>query len=147
MKIRIAKEADIVSLAEFNQAMAFETESRRLDHQRLTDGVTAVFSDPSKGFYVVAEDAAGSIIGGLLVTTEWSDWRNGWFWWIQSVYVLPDHRGLGIYAKMYKFVKDAAGDDVCGFRLYVEQENTSAQAVYKKMGMHRLHYDMYEAGK
>ena len=145
MEIRIAREEDIPALVEFNQAMALETEEKMLDENVLTAGVSAVFDDPAKGFYVVADDS-GTVAAGLMVTTEWSDWRNGWFWWIQSVYVRPGHRGSGLYGRMYEFVKvrsDAAGN-VCGFRLYVEKENEKAQRVYEKLGMDRTYYLMYE---
>lgn len=145
MNLRIAIRSDVSSLIEFNQAMALETEGKTLDPETLAQGVTAVFADPAKGFYVVAEDS-GHIVGGLMVTTEWSDWRNGWFWWIQSVYIRPEARGQGIYRKLYEFVKQkaAAGGGVCGFRLYVEKENQSAQAVYKKLGMEQTYYLLYE---
>lgn len=145
MEIRIAVPEDISDLVEFNQAMALETEGKQLEHHVLSSGVAAVFEDDRKGFYVVAEDDL-KIVGGLMVTTEWSDWRNGWFWWIQSVYIRPEGRGKGIYRNLYEFVKqraEAAGG-VCGFRLYVETENTKAQAVYEKLGMERSHYVMYE---
>ncbi len=145
MEIRIAVPEDISDLVEFNQAMAIETEGKQLSHGVLSKGVSAVFEDDRKGFYVVAEDE-GNIIGGLMVTTEWSDWRNAWFWWIQSVYIRPEGRGKGIYSDLYEFVKqraEAAGG-VCGFRLYVESENSNAQAVYEKLGMERSHYIMYE---
>lgn len=145
MEIRIAVPEDISDLVEFNQAMAVETEGKQLSHGVLSKGVSAVFEDDRKGFYVVAEDE-GNIIGGLMVTTEWSDWRNAWFWWIQSVYIRPEGRGKGIYSDLYEFVKqraEAAGG-VCGFRLYVESENSNAQAVYEKLGMERSHYIMYE---
>jgi GNAT superfamily N-acetyltransferase len=107
-----------------------------------------VFADEKKGFYVVAEDA-GRIVAGLMVTFEWSDWRNAWFWWIQSVYVLPDYRGRRIYAELYDFVKALAekGGNVCGYRLYVEKENLKAQKVYEKVGMDASHYLMYEEQK
>ena len=90
--------------------------------------------------------AAICVAAGLLVTTEWSDWRNGWFWWIQSVYVRPEHRGGGLYGQMSEFVKEraAAAGNVCGFRLYVEKENERAQRVYEKLGMERTYYLMYE---
>ena len=145
MEIRIARESDIPALVEFNQAMALETEHKRLDGEVLTAGVTAVFGDSAKGFYVVVEDS-GVVAAGLMVTTEWSDWRNGWFWWIQSVYVRPEHRGSGLYGKMYEFVKSKASEagNVCGFRLYVEKENERAQRVYEKLGMDRTYYLMYE---
>ena len=132
--IRIAEGADARSLIEFNQAMAFETEGKTLVNEQISSGVGAVFSDEKKGFYVAAEDD-GKIVGGLMVTFEWSDWRNAWFWWIQSVYILPDYRGKKIYRLLYEFVKEKAKtENVCGFRLYVEHDNVSAQKVYKKLG-------------
>lgn len=145
MNIRLANSADAAALVEFNQAMALETEGKKLEPNILQSGVEAVFSDEKKGFYVVAEDE-GRIVGGLMITFEWSDWRNGWFWWIQSVYILPDYRGRGIYRLLYEFVKNEAvkTNNVCGFRLYVEKENTNAQKVYEKLGMESSHYLMYE---
>jgi len=147
--IRRATPEDANALFEFNQAMALETEGKHLDAQILQSGVEAVFRDEGKGFYVVAETGesnSGKIVGGLMVTFEWSDWRNGWFWWIQSVYILPRERGRGIYRRLYEFVKAAAKEsrDVCGFRLYVEKENARAQKVYQKLGMRKSHYLMFE---
>jgi len=145
MNIRLAQKNDAPALVEFNQAMALETEGKRLDSEILTGGVEAVFEDSKKGFYVVAENE-NEIIGGLMVTFEWSDWRGHWFWWIQSVYILPDARGRGIYRLLYEFVKRKAEEssNVCGFRLYVEKENGRAQKVYEKLGMEQSHYLMYE---
>ncbi len=145
MNIRIAKAEDAPDLVEFNQAMALETEGKRLETEVLQSGVTAVLNDKNKGFYVVAEDE-NKIVGGLMVTFEWSDWRDNWFWWIQSVYILPEARGKKIYSRLYDFVKEKARDsgDVCGFRLYVEKENTNARRVYEKLGMEESHYLMYE---
>ncbi|HLA96415.1 MAG TPA: GNAT family N-acetyltransferase [Pyrinomonadaceae bacterium] len=145
MKVRIAKIEDTASLVAFNQAMALETEGKTLNSDILTAGVSAVFSDEKKGFYVVAEEN-GEVAAGLMVTHEWSDWRNGWFWWIQSVYVRPEFRGTGLYGKLYEFVKAKAAEagNVCGFRLYVEKENEKAQRVYEKLGMHQTYYLMYE---
>ncbi len=145
LTIRLAVSDDADALVEFNQAMALETEGKHLDGDILRRGVGAVFGDESKGFYVVAE-VEGRITGGLMVTYEWSDWRNAWFWWIQSVYILPDARGQKIYSKLYDFVKAKAADagNVCGFRLYVETENSHAQRVYEKVGMDASHYLMYE---
>ena len=145
MNIRIANAADAASLVEFNQAMALETEVKQLDTDILTSGVEAVFCDQSKGFYVVAEHDE-RIVGGLMVTFEWSDWRDRWFWWIQSVYILPEARGQRVYSRLYEFVKDRAKQDghVCGVRLYVENENSHAQRVYEKVGMTASHYLMYE---
>lgn len=144
--IRIAKEKDAAALIEFNQAMALETEGKRLNPEKIGKGVKAVFQDEKKGFYVVAEYENGGIIGGLMVTFEWSDWRNNWFWWIQSVYILPEGRGKKIYSQLYDFVKSEAeqNGNVCGFRLYVETENTHAQKVYEKVGMDVSHYLMFE---
>lgn len=145
MEIRIANQEDVGALVEFNQTMALETEGKTLDSSTLRAGVAAVFADDRKGFYVVA-DNKGSVTAGLMVTTEWSDWRNGVFWWIQSVYVSPEYRGTGLYGKMYEFVKEQAAKagNVCGFRLYVEKENERAQRVYEKLGMEKTYYLMYE---
>jgi ribosomal protein S18 acetylase RimI-like enzyme len=145
MIIRLAQKEDAAALVEFNQAMALETEGKRLATEILRGGVEAVFHDTQKGFYVVAEEG-GNIVGGLMVTYEWSDWRNSWFWWIQSVYTMPDFRGKGVYRLLYEYVKKSAAEakDVCGFRLYVEKENTPAQKVYEKLGMEVSHYLMYE---
>ena len=145
MNIRIAEKSDASALVEFNQAMALETEGKNLDAQILQSGVESVFHDEKKGFYAVAE-AGGQIVGGLMITFEWSDWRDSWFWWIQSVYILPEYRGRGIYRLLYEFVKERAESqkDVCGFRLYVEKDNERAQKVYEKLGMQSSHYLMYE---
>src|SRR5215203_6181686 len=107
MNIRIAKREDAGSLVDFNQAMALETEGKHLDGDLLRTGVEAVFEDDRRGFYVVAEDG-GKIVGGLMVTYEWSDWRSAWFWWIQSVYILPEARGQRIYSQLYDYVKSKA---------------------------------------
>lgn len=145
IKIRVAIREDAASLIRFNQAMALETEGKQLETAKISAGVEAVFEDDKKGFYVVAESAA-EIIGGLMITYEWSDWRNAWFWWIQSVYILPEGRGRGLYSRMYEFVKAMAvtNGNVCGFRLYVEQDNLHARKVYEKLGMASSHYLMYE---
>lgn len=145
MNIREANIRDIDELIEFNQAMAMETEAKYLETDMLAAGVAAVFDDPNKGFYVVA-DSDGRIAGGLMVTFEWSDWRNKWFWWIQSVYVLPDFRGQAVYRQLYEFVKHRAAEagNVCGFRLYVEHDNERAKHVYETVGMAASHYLMYE---
>jgi ribosomal protein S18 acetylase RimI-like enzyme len=145
MEIRLATIADAKSLAEFNQAMAMETEGKRLEDEKINNGVAAVFSDEKKGFYVVAEEGPGKILGGLMITYEWSDWRNAWFWWIQSVYILPEGRGKGIYSKLYDFVKEKGREHgICGIRLYVEKENKNAQGIYEHLGMEESHYLMYE---
>lgn len=143
--IRIATAEDAGSLVRFNQAMALETEGKELSFDTISNGVASVFSDDKKGFYVVAEQNE-VIVGGMMVTYEWSDWRNKWFWWIQSVYILPEGRGQKLYSRMYEFVKQKAADagNVCGFRLYVENDNYHAQKVYEKLGMESSHYLMYE---
>jgi ribosomal protein S18 acetylase RimI-like enzyme len=145
MQIRKAQKEDIDALIGFNEAMALETEGKKLFTGTLRKGVEAVFDDPLKGFYLVAEDNDRTV-GGLMVTYEWSDWRNGWFWWIQSVYVDPGYRGKRVYSELYDFVKHeaAAEGNVCGFRLYVEKENEHAQRVYEKLGMEETYYLMYE---
>jgi GNAT superfamily N-acetyltransferase len=145
IKIRFAAPSDVAALIEFNQAMAHETEGMYLDRETLANGVEAVFAGENRGFYVVAE-SENKIVGGLMITFEWSDWRNGWFWWIQSVYILPEFRGRSVYRRLYEFVKQKARDaeNVCGFRLYVERTNENAQKVYEKLGMEQSHYLMYE---
>ena len=145
INIRIAKRSDVESLVKFNQLMAWETEQKKLDEDILFKGVSALISDNNKGFYLVAEKN-GEVVGSLMVTTEWSDWRNGVFWWVQSVYISPDFRRQGIYAQLYAQVKILAEkqQDVCGFRLYVEKENLIAQKTYESLGMQPTHYLMYE---
>ncbi|MBA2334653.1 MAG: GNAT family N-acetyltransferase [Blastocatellia bacterium] len=145
MNIRLAVREDIDALVDFNLAMALETEAKLLETSILRNGVEAVFNDESKGFYVVAEET-GVIIGGLMITFEWSDWRSKWFWWIQSVYIVPESRRKGIYKLLYDFVRLKAKEsrDVCGFRLYVEMENLKAQKVYERVGMTGSKYLMYE---
>jgi GNAT superfamily N-acetyltransferase len=145
MEIRKARKEDSAALVEFNQAMALETEGKRLDPETLDRGVNAVFDNERKAFYVVAEEH-GRIVAGLMVTFEWSDWRDAWFWWIQSVYILPEMRGQRIYSRLYEYVKAlaAANGKVCGFRLYVEKDNSHAQKVYRKVGMEDGYYLMFE---
>lgn len=146
LTVRIAEKNDVDKLVAFNQAMAFETEGKRLEDDLIKGGVKAVFEDRGKGFYLVAEDPSGNVVGGLMVTTEWSDWRNAWFWWIQSVYVVPEARGRHVYRSLHELVRDLAGKrhDVFGLRLYVEKDNVTAQKVYRKMGMEETDYRMFE---
>ena len=144
MNIRLARIEDAEAMVEFNQAMALETESKHLDQEILRSGVQAAIADKDKGFYVVAE-SDGRIVGGLMITYEWSDWRNAWWWWIQSVYVRPEARGQRIYSKLNHFVKERAIEaGVYGIRLYVETENHHAQRVYEKLGMQKSPYYMYD---
>jgi len=145
---------DHAALVAFNLAMAMETEGKALDRAVLSRGVRRLLDDESKGFYLVArdpaspvdDDGARAIVGQLMVTTEWSDWRDQTFWWIQSVYVAPTMRGRGVYRALHEAVRALAHDDggVCGIRLYVEHTNTGAQATYEKVGMVASHYRMYE---
>ena len=143
--VRLAALDDAETLTRFNAAMALETEHLTLDVERLRRGVEAVLVDPSKGFYLVA-DEDGAVTGQLLITYEWSDWRNGVFWWVQSVYVREDRRGGGVYTALYnEAVRRAqAQGDVCGLRLYVEKDNRRAQAAYAKSGMSETDYLLYE---
>jgi len=146
-RIRLAKEEDVSLIARFNFQLAFETENRELDLETLKKGVFEFFKTPAYGFYLVAEELlSGEPIGCLLITYEWSDWRNGLFFWIQSVYVLPEWRRKGVYRSLYEKVKSLAKErgGVCGYRLYVEKENTRAQKTYESLGMEETCYLMYE---
>ena len=145
LQIRKAAIDDATTIAEFNKNMAFETEKKVLPEDIINEGVRKMLETPSLGFYLVAE-VDGQIVGSLMVTTEWSDWRNGMFWWIQSVYVTQRFRKQGIYRSLYKYVKQLADgeENVCGFRLYVEKQNTNAQETYKKLGMSETEYYLYE---
>jgi len=143
--IRPAQRADIPFLAAANAAMAWQTEGKRLDPERLARGVAAVFDAPQRGFYRIAEED-GVALGCLLVTREWSDWRDGDWWWIQSVYVQPAARRRGVFRALYADVEAAAraAGDVVGLRLYVECENERAQRTYAALGMAETHYRLYE---
>ena len=125
--------------------MALETEGLSLDEARVRAGVGAVLANDSLGFYLVAE-IDGNPAGQLMITYEWSDWRNGLWWWIQSVYVRPEHRRKGVYTALHRHVAEAAqaAGGVCGIRLYVERDNTTAQQVYESLDMYRTRYQMYE---
>jgi GNAT superfamily N-acetyltransferase len=125
--------------------MARETEGKVLEPFRLRDGVKAVLQREDLGFYLMAE-VDGQAVGQLLVTTEWSDWRNAFFWWVQSVYVRPDYRRMGVYRALDQEVRVEAGrrGNVCGIRLYVDGENLTAQQVYRRLGMSQSRYHMYE---
>jgi GNAT superfamily N-acetyltransferase len=144
LAIRRAVAGDAAVVAEFNRLMALETESKVLDPQVLAAGVAAVLADTSKGFYLVAEDR-GTIAGQLGVTTEWSDWRNAWFWWIQSVYVAAAARRRGVFRALYEHICKMARDDgkVIGLRLYVEENNHAAQQTYRSMGMEPMGFKMF----
>jgi ribosomal protein S18 acetylase RimI-like enzyme len=143
--IRIATPNDAARIAEFNALMAKETENIDLDLDRLRVGVESVLRDRSKGIYYVAE-SDGQVVGQTLVTYEWSDWRNGTFWWIQSVYVQKEYRGKGVFKSLFEHLRTLAQQDktVCGLRLYVEKHNNRAQQTYERLGMKKTYYEMYE---
>ncbi len=143
--IRTAKPEDAATIALFNKLMATETEDKALDTDLINPGVKAVIGDPARGTYYVACDG-DRIVGQLMITLEWSDWRNSWFWWIQSVYVETDARKHGVFRSLYAHVKKLAQerDDVCGIRLYVENENRRAQSTYLSLGMDKTHYFIME---
>ncbi len=144
MVIRPATLDDLTTIADFNITMAFETEHLVLERTRVLEGVRAVLSDPSKGRYIVAE-IDGVIAGQLMVTYEWSDWRNGMFWWVQSVYVEKTFRGQKVFSNLYENMKEEAlASGSCGIRLYVEEENRVAQKTYGKLGMVLTPYEMME---
>jgi GNAT superfamily N-acetyltransferase len=143
--IRLASVADADAIARFQFEMAWETEAKRLDSATVPAGVRAVFADPSRGAYWVAE-SGGEVIASLLVTREWSDWRNTDIWYIQSVFVCGPFRGQGCFGQMYQAVVDQARTQgVKVVRLYVETDNQRAQSVYRKLGMKPLPYHMYQA--
>lgn len=146
--VRPATGADLEALVAFNAAMAAETEGKRLDPEILRRGVARVLADTSCGFYRVAE-VDGVIAGALLVTFEWSDWRSGFWWWLQSVYVRPEHRSRGVFTALLAAVdaEAAASPDVLGLRLYVEQDNERAKAVYLARGFTDARYRVMERGR
>ncbi len=143
--VRDAAVADTRKIVDFQLAMARETEGIELDLEICSRGVAAVFADPGLGRYFVAS-LDGIVVGSLMITYEWSDWRNGMVWWIQSVYVMPDARGTGVYRRLYeaiqRLVRDSAG--VRGIRLYVDTRNSAAQLVYERLGMDGGHYRVFE---
>lgn len=143
--IRKALPKDTETLKDFNIANAFETESITLDKEAALMGVQCVINDPSKGFYLVAEQG-GEVQGCLMITTEWSDWRNKEFWWIESVYVRPESRKQGIYSLLYQYTEFLAkkANKVQSIRLYVDKHNQAAQAVYNSLGMRDSNYYLYE---
>ena len=135
---------DIDNIVQFQADMAMESEGYVLDKEKVTKGVTAAMLDDSKGIYWFAK-FEGRTIGSLMITREWSDWNNEWYWWIQSVYVTPEYRKQGVYKAMYQKVKDAAKENnVSQIRLYADKTNLSAQKAYQSLGMHESHYLMFE---
>jgi len=148
MRIRLAARDDAQVLIEFNSAMALETEDKQLFPEVIGAGVRHLLTHAGSGFYVIAE-AGGEVAGSLMITTEWSDWRNGDFWWIQSIYVRPEFRRQGVYRRLYRYVQQLAArrPSVCGFRLYVERDNRRAKAAYRAAGMQQTRYLVFEALK
>ena len=149
LNVRLAKPDDAATIASFSAAMALETEGRRLDLNRLHDGTIALLEFPDRGFFMVAELEQADdrqLLGQLMITYEWSDWRNGVFWWVQSVYVAPAWRRQGVYRRMHETVIATArtSPNVCGVRLYVEEGNSAAQAVYRKVGLTPSSYAIFE---
>ena len=142
--IRKAIPEDAPIIIDFQQKMAWETEHMTLSPDLVTKGVNAVFNNSSHGQYWVAEEN-GVVITSLLITYEWSDWRNANVWWFQSVYVLPEYRRTGVFRKMYSFIREEADKSkVAGLRLYVESNNLNARKTYEALGMSSGHYKLYE---
>ena len=149
LNVRYARREDVGAIASFSAAMALETEGRRLDLDRLHLGTIALIETPARGFFIVAEQEQGDrrqLLGQLMITYEWSDWRNGTFWWIQSVYVAPAWRRQSVFRRMHETVvaNAKASPNVCGIRLYVEENNSVAQAVYRRVGLTASSYAIFE---
>ena len=145
VRVRETKPSDRDVLVDFARAMAHETEGKQLELETVRAGVAAFLADPARGRAFVVE-SGGEAVATLYLTFEWSDWRNGFFWWIQSVYVRPAERRRGHYHRLHDHVRSLAtqAGNVCGLRLYVERENRSAQATYRGLGMHQTDYLLYE---
>jgi len=144
-RVRVATRADLQTLVQGNIALAWETEELQLDPETVRAGVSAVLEGHAPGRYYVLEDRA-TVVAQLLVTYEWSDWRNGPVWWIASVYVSPARRRAGLFAVLYRAVRDIArGEGAAGVRLYVDRSNRVAMRVYEALGMNGEHYALYEA--
>jgi ribosomal protein S18 acetylase RimI-like enzyme len=142
--VRTARPDDAATITAFNLAMAMESEGLKLDRATLEQGVAAALGDPGKAIYFVAE-VDGQLAGQLMITHEWSDWRNGDIWWIQSVYVHPNHRRRGVFRALYRHVEsEAKARGAVKLRLYVEHENESAQRTYSSLGLHRSRYFVME---
>ncbi len=143
--VRRGTPADTAVVAEFNRLLASESEGKTLDVEVLRRGVTAILNDPAKGLYFLAEEN-GKVVGQAAVTYEWSDWRNGWVWWLQSVYVDATARRRGVFRTLFEHICQAARDagDVIGLRLYVERDNHHAQETYRQMGMQPMPFLLLE---
>ncbi len=151
LRVRRATVADRETICRFNAALAKETEGKTLDSEVLQEGVEAILTDPVKGWYAVADRVVATghttVVGQILITFEWSDWRNGSFWWLQSLYVEQQYRKEGVFRQLYQYVEEEARknvENVCGFRLYVEKANHTAQQIYAHLGLQETPYQMYE---
>ena len=141
IRIRPATPQDLDKVVEFNLSLASETEGKALDRETLCTGVEVALSDSSRARYFLAE-VDGQVVGQTMFTTEWSDWRNGYFWWIQSVYIDASHRGRGVFRALYGHIRELARhhEDVCGIRLYVDKQNHRAIKTYQRLGMKLTDY-------
>ena len=147
LRVRTAVPGDTETIARFNESMARETERIELDSSVVRAGVQAVFGREDRGFYLLAE-FRDQVVGQTLITREWSDWRNAWFWWVQSVYVQPEYRRCGVFRALFHETRRRAGESgsVCGLRLYVAETNALASTVYEDLGMAASHYRFHELG-
>lgn len=145
INIRRAEPTDILQIVDFQIKMAAETEDFHLNRKTVTEGVTHIFDQKKKGYYLVAESDK-KIIASMLILYEWSDWRNGNVIWLHSVYVKPEFRGSGVFRTMYNHIKQTVikDDSIMGIRLYVDKNNKDAQLVYRKLGMNDEHYRTFE---
>jgi RimJ/RimL family protein N-acetyltransferase len=148
VSIRKSRPEDISTIVDFQQRLALESENFQLDGDTVAKGIKAMFDDPSRGVYFVAE-VNGEIAGCHSITYEWSDWRNGMVWWLQSVYVVEKHRKNGVFRAMFENLKTLITNDpsLAGLRLYVDKSNARAQKVYQAMGMNGEHYSVFELMK
>lgn len=148
ISVRKANREDISTIVNFQLNMAMETESMKLDKAIVNNGVTHVFNQPENGFYLVAIEN-NLVVGSMLLTPEWSDWRNATWLWIQSVYVGAEHRKKGVFKQLYMYIKDMVikSQNYAGLKLYVDKDNKRAQEVYSKMGMDLSHYQLFEWSK
>ncbi|EEF59861.1 GNAT family N-acetyltransferase [Pedosphaera parvula] len=146
MNIRTANLSDAEVVADFNLRLAWESEHLKLAPETVRKGVGALLKAAAKGVYFVAEETGAGVVGQTLVTYEWSDWRNGNIWWIQSVFVKEEFRGQGVFKALFEHVERLAKEsgEVCSLRLYVEKENSRAHRAYSKLGMEETHYRIFE---
>ncbi len=146
VRVRRARTGDMSTIARFNVALAEESEGLQLEARTAEEGVRGLLANPALGRYLLAVSAQGEILGQLMVTTEWSDWRNCMIWWLQSVYTAPAHRGRGVFRKLCEQVLEEARKNGCLLRLYVERGNARAIAAYGALGFRRSAYEVMEYG-